>query len=138
MVAKKKTRREQLEALVGKIADIAATCDHEVALANEARDAALAEAKTREIESDLRGEPITAEALTTFLDYVEKRLHWRARFGRLTFWCCVDGSWGLAFDSTYGGSIGSYRKLKTITEVKLLVELLGVMTYEQLRAREKY
>lgn len=130
------SRRIKLERLTKQIANIVEECQRDVENAELERDKAVAEVNSRIIDKDLSGEDITPERLSEFLDYVGNgHERWTAKYGRLTFWCRIDGSWGLAFNATYGGNIGSYRKLKTITEVKTLVELLGVMTFEKLKQR---
>lgn len=136
---KTKTNRERLSELVSRIAEIVEDSQREVERTADERDRAIVESHSRSVGADLSGDPITPEGLSEILDYKDDGHHmWRARNGRLAFWVTVDGTWGLSFDATYGGRIGSYRKLKTITEVKVLIELLGVMTYQQLRARENY
>lgn len=49
-----------------------------------------------------------------------------ASTGRLSFYILLNGDWTLHFDASYGGSIGSYRRLKSIEEVSLLLQLLGM------------
>ena len=71
--------------------------------------------------------PITVEGLTGLgMGWSERWMAFLARTGRLTFWVRGDGTWGLAFEATRGGNIGSYRKLQSIEDVKLLMDLWGV------------
>lgn len=132
----KTTRQQRIDKLVKEFGAIANECHGEVVAMQIERDAALVEAKTRFVDCELGDKEITAERLSEFLDHSADWAAWRAKYGRLTFWCREDGSWGLDFDSTYGGGIGSYRNLKTIGEVKVLIELLGVKTAEQLHAAQ--
>ena len=131
-----KSRRKRVEVCFAKLEEYVDQCERETIAAETARDRAIQELASRPIVDNEDGEPITAVGLGLILDWKQNHNAYCARIGRLMFWARADGSWGLHFDATYGGSIGSYRKLRTMNEVSVLIQLLGVMTDSQRRATE--
>jgi len=125
---KTKTRSERMQDVVADVENLLSECQIECDRLEQERDAALAEVRSRPI-ADLSAEDVISEEnLAKYLTYDEKPHAWVSRYGRLTLRCRVDGSWWLSFCSTYGGSVGSCRNLKTMTEVLVLLELLGMTT----------
>ena len=129
-----KNRHDKLMTHIESVAKIIAECEAETRAAEFARDAALAEVAARPIPSDMGGDPIDARNLADILDYDKKTGYYMASFGRLWFGVASDGEWFAETDATYGGTVHSYRKLRTMAEVRTLMELFGVANYATLKA----
>ncbi len=134
--AKQMTRLETLRHLCHSLEGVAIECKTETARQENRIIALRAEisATAVDLSVDDNSDPITAASLDAMLDKHKDDIRWYARNGRLTFHINAAGSWSLSFDSMYGGTVGSYRKLKNMAEIRVLIALLGVRTFAEMRA----
>lgn len=122
------SRKKTIRRAEDNLSDLLAALGDRIDELEQQRNSLITEMASKPVVRPETSTPISCKAMKEmgFALLSKHASEWTWSRGRLQLWVRDDGTWGLRFDSMYGGQIGSYRKLKSMEEVALLLELLGM------------